>query len=328
MNISEYLDYVGDDWSKGWLLRGDADHNGIFLPHAYMWICNGNAYEAQLLAQIMYWSDINVGQGTLRLSHMLDGHLWIVKTYEEWAADLYFNSWTTVRDAMKRLADKGIVIKETHKSMFHDGNTALYVRLNWEVFGQKIREWGNKTGNTSPVLPEIPHSISGNTSPVLPEIPHSISGNTSPVSLGNTYYVDPIYTENTTENTPASAESVEMEKGLPRKLESPFSISPEPQAAEKEPDPMVKRVREIMAALTMAKIRFPGAHFKKREQLINDAIIDYGFREVKKAVQESEKENARWWSYVDTKLRAKRKITDELTGEDYITGKYADYIEH
>ena len=49
---------------------------------------------------------------------------------------------------------------------------------------------------------------------------------------------------------------------------------------------------------------------------------------VKKAIQESEKENARWWSYVDTRLRAKRKITDVLTGEDYISGAFADYIDH
>jgi|GEM_PF-3993506 len=326
MNIAEYLDYVGDDWSKGWLLRGDAEHNGIFLPHAYMWICNGNAYEAQLLAQIMYWSDINVGEGTLRLSHMRDGHLWIVKTYEDWAEEMYFNSWTTVRDAMKRLSDKGIVIKETHKSMFHDGNTALFIRLNWEVFGQKIREWGNKPRNTSPVLPEIPPSISRNTSPVLPEIPPSISRNTSPVLPGNTSPVLPIYTESTPENTPE--ENVKIEKAIPRKLGNPFSISPETGAAEKAPNPNEKRVKEILAALALAKIRFPGPQFQKREVLVEDAIIEYGLREVKKAIQESEKENARWWSYVDIRLRAKRKITDVLTGEDYISGEFADYIDH
>src|SRR5690242_19944271 len=106
MNVTEYLDYVGDDWAKGWLLRGDAEHNGVFVPRAVMWICNGNASEAYLLGQIMYWSDINVSEGKPRLSHMLDGHLWIVKTYDEWADELCFTSWTTVRDAMKRLADK------------------------------------------------------------------------------------------------------------------------------------------------------------------------------------------------------------------------------
>jgi hypothetical protein len=310
MNINEYLDYVGDDWAKGWLLRGDADRNGVFVPHAFMWICNGNAYEAQLLAQIMYWSEINVGEGTLRLSHMLDGHLWIVKTYDEWAEELYFNSWTTVRDAMKRLSDKEIIVKETHKSMFHDGNTALFVRLNWEVFGEKIREWGNKSGNTSPVLPEIPPSISGNTSPVL---------------LGNTYYVNPIYTENTSE-TPI--ESVEIEKELPRKLGNSFSISSEEGEEEKEENPRQKYVKEVLARLAIAKIRFPGRQFQKREQLVEDAIIEFGLKEVKKAIEESKKEKARWWSYVDTKLRAKRKISDVMTGEDYITGKYADYIQH
>jgi hypothetical protein len=344
MNIKEYLDYVGDEWSRGWLLRGDADHNGIFMPHAYMWICNGNAYEAQLLAQIMYWVDINVSEGKPRVSHMRDGHLWIVKTYDDWAEEMYFNSWTTVRDAMKRLSDKGIIVKETHKSMFHDGNTALFVRPNWEVFGQKIREWGNKPGNTSPVLPEIPPSISGNTSPVLPEIPPSISGNTSPVLLGNTYYVNAIYTENTPK-TPE--ESVEIEKELPRKLGNSFSISPEigegekelprklgnsfsPEKGdgEKESNPREKYVKDVLAALSIAKIRFAGTQFQRREQLVEDAIIEFGLREVKKAIQASKKEKARWWSYVATRLRAERKITDVLTGEDYITGIYADYIEH
>jgi hypothetical protein len=320
MNISEYLDYVGNDWAKGWLLRGETQRSGVFVPFSFIDLCEGNLYEALILAQVMYWADVDTHKGGPRLSYEHGGHVWIVKTYEEWAKELHLNSWTTVRACITRLTEAKLIIKETHKSVFHGGGTALFLRPNWEIFEQKIRELAAIPRNTSDDIP-------GNTSGGIP------SRNTSDDIPGNTRHVDPIYTENTPkittpEITPASAENVEMEKGLPRKLESPFSISPEPQTAEKEPDPMVKRVREIMAALTMAKIRFPGAHFKKREQLINDAIIDYGFREVKKAVQESEKENARWWSYVDTKLRAKRKITDELTGEDYITGKYADYIEH
>ena len=355
MNINEYLDYIGDDWSKGWLLRGDTDHNGVWVPFSFLEMCDGNAFEALILAQVAYWSDIDKRKSAPRLSHEYGGHLWIVKTYEEWARELHLKSWTTVRACIARLVENNLIIKETHKSAFHSGNTALFLRLNWEVFGEKIRAVvdvsrdtshvipetpdDDISGNTSHIIPEIRNDISGNTSHVIPEIrndisgntSHVIPGNTSHVIPGNTSHVFPIYTENTPKNTPETPdESVEFVNEFPRKLGNSFTNSPEIGEGEKEKEanPRQKYVRDALAALSMAKIRFPGRQFQKREQLVEDAIIEYGFTELKRAIHQSQKEKARWWSYVYTKLRAEQLLSGKLTGEDYISGKYADYIEH
>lgn len=315
MNIKEYLDYIGDDWAKGWLLRGDANRNGVFVPFIFIDLCEGNLYEAVILAQAMYWADVDTSKGAPRLSHRHGDHFWIVKTYEEWAKELHLNSWTTVRDAIKRLSDKGFLIKETHKSIFHGGGTALFLRPNWKVFGEEIRELANTSRN-------MDDDILGNTSDITPYRNTSdvISENTSDGIPENTHHVNPIYTENTPENTPALA----SDDALAGARTSSFA----PADKEHTKTTIEIRVHEALAALAIAKIRFPRGKFAKREELIEEAIQEYGFRTVKKAIHQSQKEKARWWSYVDTKLRAEQPASDAPTGEDFITGKYAYLIEH
>ncbi len=91
-------------------------------------------------------------------------------------------------------------------------------------------------------------------------------------------------------------------------------------------NPSEKRVTEALTRLKLAKIRFARTQFLKRRELIEAAIDEYGFYDLKMAIQQSKEEGARWWSYVTNKLKAQKPV--QPTGEDYITGPYADYIDH
>ena len=98
---------------------------------------------------------------------------------------------------------------------------------------------------------------------------------------------------------------------------------------EQETSPSInseKRVQGVLIQLGIAKIKFSNAQYPNRKALINDAIEGYGYATVKQAIKDAADEGAKWWSYVANKLEAQRPVV--LTGEDYITGPYADYIEH
>jgi len=87
-----------------------------------------------------------------------------------------------------------------------------------------------------------------------------------------------------------------------------------------------KRVGAVLAKLTRAKIKFGNTDYPDRRVLIKGIIEEYGYKTVMMAIQEAERENAQWWSYVAIKLEAQRQVV--LTGEDYISGALADYIDH
>jgi hypothetical protein len=87
-----------------------------------------------------------------------------------------------------------------------------------------------------------------------------------------------------------------------------------------------KRVRSILTQLGIAKIKFSKVQYPNRQALVIAAIEEYGYPTVRQAVKDAADEDAKWWSYVANKLEAQRPVV--LTGEDYITGPYADYIEH
>lgn len=87
-----------------------------------------------------------------------------------------------------------------------------------------------------------------------------------------------------------------------------------------------KRVTAVLAKLADAKIKFSKADYPNKPMLIEGVIEEYGYKKVMMAIQDAEREGAKWWSYVAAKLEAQKQHV--LTGEDYINGKYADYIDH
>lgn len=115
--------------------------------------------------------------------------------------------------------------------------------------------------------------------------------------------------------TPTTRERSEKET-LERNLE-------QETAGEKESE---NRVTDILARLKLANIKFSKTDFPDRPALIAAAIEEHGYKTVAIAIQEAERESAKWWSYVAKRLEAQKPVV--LTGEDYISGKYADYIDH
>lgn len=133
LTMTQYLDYIDNDWAKGWLQRGKAERHGVFVSREFMQAAKGNAYDAILLSQILYWADIDMTTRCPRLRYQYKEDWWIVKTYDEWAEEVCFNSGRTISQCLNRLAKHGLIYKETHKSPFHQtGQVASYVRPNWK----------------------------------------------------------------------------------------------------------------------------------------------------------------------------------------------------
>jgi len=184
MNISEYLEYVGNDWAKGWLQRSLNDRKGVFVAQAYMHMVNGNSYDALLLGQVIYWSDISQETLKPRISHGRQGHLWIVKTHKEWAEETSINGPETIKKAFNRLVSLNLVIKEQHRSPFHD-QVVSYVRVNWDVFSDKLQKWANQTSRedtseAGKVQQTQPGEVQGSHSGGVQESPSGQAQNTSP----------------------------------------------------------------------------------------------------------------------------------------------------
>lgn len=87
-----------------------------------------------------------------------------------------------------------------------------------------------------------------------------------------------------------------------------------------------KRETVALAKLAIADIRFSKTDFPDRPTLMRNAIEQYGYKTVLIAIDDAHREGAKFWSYVAAKLEAQRPAV--MTGEDYITGIYADYIDH
>jgi hypothetical protein len=162
MNFSEYLNYVDNDWARGWLQRGNSERVGVFVPRVIMEAVNRNPYDAMLLSQILYWSDIDPQTRKSRLRCKHGKHYWIVKTYAEWQEEVCLKSDRTVRGCFQRLEDNGFIFKEVHKSTFHNGQTACFVRLNWKKIEQVLGSGMTFTavpGMTLEDTPETPLDV-------------------------------------------------------------------------------------------------------------------------------------------------------------------------
>lgn len=154
-NIETYLEYINDPFAKGWIQRGRADRDGVNVSFVYMDLCDGNPYDAMLLSQILFWFEINEAKLKPRAQYVRGNHLWVVKSFDEWAESLHFKSSNTIRNAMNRLRDKNLIVLERHKSPFHKSQVVAHVRPNWKVFGEAI----NTPGSTLKVEPEPPGEV-------------------------------------------------------------------------------------------------------------------------------------------------------------------------
>lgn len=132
-----YLEYLNDHWASGFVLANHEQERGVVVTPEIMRAVGGNAEDAMIVSQIRYWFGLG-RNGKPRAKLEFDGHLWVVKTHEEWQAELGFASVQQVARALKRLANNALLIMERHKSPFHDNKTVTFIRLNWDALKRAI----------------------------------------------------------------------------------------------------------------------------------------------------------------------------------------------
>ncbi len=82
--------------------------------------------EAIILQQVHYWVEINKKAG----KNKRDGHTWTYNTFEEWQEQFPFWSLNTIKRAIGRLKNEGIVITGTFNKMKMDRTT--WYRIDYE----------------------------------------------------------------------------------------------------------------------------------------------------------------------------------------------------
>lgn len=164
MDAQKYFDeYVNNDKAQGWLLARKSQKVSVRLDT--MTVCDGNAYDAMLLSQILFWHDLGEDDKP-RIRHVYNGNLWLLFNAEEWRSQVRFNSVKTVRGCLDRLAQKGIIIKEQHRSTLsrHNGQVISFIRMNWDTFFDLLERAsnpgshnGSETDSPNREVRDLPH---------------------------------------------------------------------------------------------------------------------------------------------------------------------------
>lgn len=103
----------------------------INVPIAFISLCDGNAYDAILLAAI-YKTRLKALADETIPSIEIDGDLFLLKTQIEWADEVRFNSSKTIRNCFARLKAKGFISTKVKKSIFHDMQPKLATKIELE----------------------------------------------------------------------------------------------------------------------------------------------------------------------------------------------------
>lgn len=124
---------MGAFWD-GWIASESADKDSIHVKRLYIDINDGNAYDAILFSQIMYWHGYSEKTGKPRMTVEKDGHLWIAKSYDDWWDECRIKA-DVARKAIDRMVKRGLLIKKVYR--FNTMPTT-HIRVNVEGFEQVV----------------------------------------------------------------------------------------------------------------------------------------------------------------------------------------------
>ena len=110
-------------------------------------------------------------------------------------------------------------------------------------------------------------------------------------------------------------------------LDSRIELDSSNQERDTQLSEIEKRVTAVLTQLKLAEIKFDRTDYPDRRVLIAGIIERYGLINVQQAIKDSKAENAKLWSYVANRLKVIHDV-NENEGLKYISGKYADYIDH
>ena len=130
-------DYIPTEFGRNWVSSRHEARRGVHTPLAYIDINEGNRYDADVFAQIMYWHEPSTETGKPRLTHEEGGYLWLAKNHADWFRETRIKQ-QTVRKCLERLKKRCLIFYEPHGS---DGKVTPFMRINWAEFERRIKLW-------------------------------------------------------------------------------------------------------------------------------------------------------------------------------------------
>lgn len=131
------LEYIPNEFGRFWVQSKYDARRGIHTPLAYIDINDGNRYDADIFAQIMYWHEPSSENGQPRLTVSHKGHLWLAKNHRDWFAETRIGE-STARKCLDRLKKRGLIFYELHG---FDGDKTPFIRVNWTEFERRMKLW-------------------------------------------------------------------------------------------------------------------------------------------------------------------------------------------
>ncbi|GAB4528568.1 MAG: hypothetical protein OHK0046_47560 [Anaerolineae bacterium] len=129
------LSHIDSEFGRTWVV---ARHGrGTYIPVSYIDINSGNANDARMFAQIIYWFAPSE-DGKRKLTIFQEGYWWLRKAHSEWFGEIRMKA-RTARDCLNRLKARRLVI--TKKVVDRSGSEAIYIRINWPEFERRIKLW-------------------------------------------------------------------------------------------------------------------------------------------------------------------------------------------
>jgi hypothetical protein len=144
-----------EQYARAWASGFVEGRRGVFVPLALIDVCEGNFYDAILLAQIVYWCTPGAS-GETKLRRRYEGELWIAKRHHEWYDETRVKEGTA-RACLRRLRAKGLI----HYTLVGKGNDATpYLRVDWEGLGRALQALGAREEDDAPDAHEDESEVS------------------------------------------------------------------------------------------------------------------------------------------------------------------------
>lgn len=227
--------HIDNPFAREWVTAQFESRRGVYTPLCYIDINEGNHYDADVFAQIMYWHE-PAKNGDLKLNcHRPDSsgveYWWLDKNHRDWLGETRTRR-STVRKSLERLKARRLIVVEVFNTDEQPPQPKPHIRVNWEEFERRMRLWMTHVPRLfanereydaflrlfaveKPAAPPVPPVTTGQG--VRPQITGGVSlNNRPPVTTGQESYKTPetiqIINTNTSfaalaANAPAARES-------------------------------------------------------------------------------------------------------------------------
>jgi hypothetical protein len=137
------LDYIPNEFGRLWVASQSEARRGVHTPLSYIDINEGNRFDGDLFAQIMYWHEPSTEptkrgeEPKPRLTQERGGFLWLAKNHNDWIFETRIRG-ATVRKCLERLEARKLIFYEIYE--FGRVQTP-FIRVNWAEFERRMKIW-------------------------------------------------------------------------------------------------------------------------------------------------------------------------------------------